>query len=67
MFRQIVQHALQEADVSNPVLVHVSCVTVIIIKPILIKNSINFEILVQKEIEACLWEQSCTFWNYLIC
>ena len=67
MFRQIVQHVLQEADVSNPVLAHASCVTVIIIKPILIKNSINFEILVQKEIEACLWEQSCTFWNYLIC
>ena len=49
MLPQTQQHVYQEADELNPALVHAHRVTAIIITQILIQNSINFEILVQKE------------------
>lgn len=54
MFPRVGQHGYQEAGVFNLMLVYASCVTAIIIIQILMENSINLEILVQKEIEACL-------------
>lgn len=63
VFPRVGQHGYQEAGVFNLMLVYASCVTAIIIIQILMENSINLEILVQKEIEACLWEQSCMLWK----
>ena len=54
MLPPIEQSVYQEAVVFDPVLVYASCVIAIIMIQILINYFINFEILVQKEIESFL-------------
>lgn len=64
MLPPIEQSVYQEAVVFDPVLVYASCVIAIIMIQILINYFINFEILVQKEIESFLWKPSVCFGKF---